>query len=256
MAGLFTFSSFAQFPTLQHGVATAEFGNMSFNWGDYQSVRKNRKQFFAALGVPENRVVVASLLHETTVFDAIMADGGSGIVEPGDSVEADILVTAEPGTFLFMVVADCLALFLLEPEKQVCALVHAGWRGVEADAPRVAIRYLHEQYGCDPANLWVGMSPAIQADSFRFPSKDVEQHQMANWKPYLKTENGMTAIDFVQYAFDQMVATGIPKKQIENSGTDTKTDQRFYSHRRSVEQKLPEARFGCLIGFKNTGLTH
>lgn len=251
MADLFQFSTF-NYRNLIHGIATADFGNMSFNWGDYQSVRHNRKQFFEALQADESHVTVASLVHGATVREVTAAELGRGIVNPEESLEADILVTAQPDTYLFMVVADCLALFLFEPEKQVCALAHAGWRGVEAGVPQVAVRYLQQQHGCDPGKLWIGMSPAIQSGSFCFPSKDVEQHQTPNWKPYLKIEGAMTKIDFVQYAFDQVAEAGIPEKQIENPGIDTKTDYRFFSHRRSVEQQLPESRFGCLIGFKNS----
>ncbi len=253
MAGLFQFSSFAQFPSVVHGVATADFGNMSFNWGEHDQVRTNRKSFFDALQVEEQSVVVASLVHGNGVIDVVASDRGRGVAVPKESLEADILVTAEPDTFLFMVMADCLALFLIEPEKRVSALVHAGWRGVDARAPQVAIRYLEERYGCQPAELWVGLGPAVQADSFCFPTQEIEQRHLPNWRPYLKTNGYLTKIDFVGYARDQLIEGGIPAAQIENSGIDTRTDRRFFSHRRSVETQEPEARFGCLIGFHSEG---
>ncbi len=253
MADLFHFNKLDQQPNLVHGVATAEFGNMSFNWGDYQTVRDNRKRFFDALQVDEPRVTVASLVHGATVSEVTAAEWGWGIVNPEESLEADILVTAQPDTFLFMVVADCLALFLFEPDKQVCALVHAGWRGVEARAPEVAIRYLIEKHGCRPERILAGMSPAIQAKSFSFPTENVEQNNLPNWAPYLKVVGNETQIDFTGYAYQQLLDSGLNSENIERSTVDTKTDPRFFSHRRSVEQQLPEARFGCLIGFKNSG---
>lgn len=248
--GVVRFANLSQFPNLVHGVATADFGNMSFNWGDYSAVRHNRKRFFDSLDVPEENVAVASLVHGQTVIDVTEALHGRGVAKPEESLKADILITNEPDTFLFMVVADCLALFLFEPEKRVCALAHAGWKGVEARVPEVVVHTLVDRYQCDTKKILVGMSPARQAVSSRFPTQDVIQKQLPGWEPYLKEIGGETEADFVAYAYDQLITTGIEPSNIERSPVDTKTDRRFFSHRRSVETNEPEARFGCLIGFR------
>lgn len=247
------FSTLSQYPELVHGVATADFGNMSFNWGRYDEVRANRKQFFDSLGVSEENVAVASLIHGNTIRGVTTAERGRGIIKPEESLEADILITAEPDTFLFMVVADCLALFLFEPEKQVCALAHAGWKGVEARVPETVVQVMADRFGCDRTKILVGMSPARQAASSRFPTEQVAQKQMPGWEPYLREVNNETEVDFVQYAYDQFVAVGVETDNIERSLADTKTDHRFFSHRRSIETNEPEARFGCLIGFTALG---
>lgn len=244
------FANLAGFPNLVHGIATAGYGNMSFNWGPYQEVRTNRHRFFEALGVPDEQVVVASLVHGTTVHQVTQADQGNGVVKPEESVEADILITNQPETFLFMVVADCLALFLFEPEKRVCALAHAGWKGVDGQVPRVVVNHMVKHYGCDRGKILVALSPARQAVSSRFPTKDVTQHQLPGWEPYLKEVGDQTEVDFVTYAYDQFLTAGVPAENIERSSVDTRTDPDFFSHRRSVEDHEPEARFGCLIGLK------
>jgi YfiH family protein len=244
------FENLSQYPALVHGIATSSFGNMSFNWGEYEEVRANRQRFFDALSVPANQVVVASLVHGTTVRDVSEADRGSGIAKPEESLEADILVTNKPDTFLFMVVADCLALFLFEPDKQVCALAHAGWRGVDQQVPKITINHMVKQCGCDPAKIRVAFSPARQAVSSRFPTKDVTQRQLPGWEPYLKEVGDQTEVDFIGYAYDQFLASGVSPDHIERSPIDTRTSSDFFSHRRSVEDHEPEARFGCLIGFR------
>ena len=45
---------------------------------------------------------------------------------------ADALVTADPGTVLAILVADCVPIVLYDPPAHVLACVHAGWRGTVA----------------------------------------------------------------------------------------------------------------------------
>ena len=232
-----------------HGVATTDFGNMSFRYGEYDEVRANRKRFFDDLGILERDVVVAQLEHGKFIVDVTEADRGMGIAVPEDSLLCDVLVTAKPDTFLFIVVADCMALLFFDPVRQVCALAHAGWRGVEAKVPQVTVAHLQEKYGCDPRHIFVGISPSLKADSAKF--KEMEQAKLPGWEPYVYKEGEFYHADISRYAYDQLVSAGIPKGNIEQLDIDTRVDKRFFSHRRSDEEGLPEGRFGVLVGIKS-----
>lgn len=246
MPNVFQFGHFQQFPELVHGVSTVEFGNMSFNWGEDADVKQNRNQFFTTLNVAPEQVVVASLLHGATVVNIEPEDRGKGIVNREDSVRGDSLVTSKPDTFLFLVVADCLALFCYEPVKKVCALAHAGWRGLEAEVPKNTLTHMVKEYGCDAQEIWCGFSP-MQRRS-RNPqvlkSKDF-------WLPYQVKTNDDAYVDLVKAALDQVQGAGVLLEHIEDPGIDTVTDRQFFSHRRSEEAHEPEGRFGCLIGFRS-----
>lgn len=240
------------YPELVHGVSTAEFGNMSYLWGEAAIVRQNRQKFFAALNVHEKNAVVASIVHGHAITDVTEIDRGKGILDPEESIESDILVTDKPDTFLFVIVADCLALLFYEPVKQVCALAHAGWKGVDQEVPRLTVEHMVKKYGCDPKEIRVGFPPALQASSSLFTHpENIKVLDETKWQPYIvKRPEGTYQADWVGFAVNQLFEAGITKEHIENPGIDTRTSPDYFSHRRSVEDEEPEARFGCLIGFR------
>lgn len=249
MSEVTKFKKLSQFPGLLHGIATTEFGNMSFRWDESSQVRSNRATFFDQLDVPEKNVVVASLLHGHTIHAVGEAEHGRGVNSAEDSLEGDILVTNTADTYLFLVVADCLAIFFYDPKHKVVALAHAGWRGVDQEVPRLTVDHLVKKYGSDPAKIVVGLSPALQVRSSIFNNPDdLDVSDRDKWQPYISEIDGHLCVDWIRFAFDQLIGTGVLKTNIENSGIDTLTNEDYFSHRRSAQQKQPEGRFGCLIG--------
>ncbi len=238
------FTNLSQFNGIVHGYSTTEFGNMSFRYSDKDTVIGNRHQFFESLNVNESQIAVTSLVHGNQIIDVTKRDWGRGIEEAETSLEGDVLVTSEPDTNLFMVVADCLALFFYEPDKHVCALAHAGWRGVDLEVPRLTVEYLVKQKGCDPKKLVVGMPPALQKESSIY--QEFEKNADPRWQKYINVDQ----VDWTGYAYDQLLKAGVLEKNIERSTVDTRLDKNYFSHRRSVEENDKEARFGCLIGLK------
>lgn len=244
------FDVFKQFPNLVAAVAKADYGNMSARYGLWHKVRQNRRRFFSDIGVPEEKVVVSSLVHGHKIIEVTDADRGKGIGEPETTLEGDILITDEPDTYLFFVVADCLALFYFEPFKQICALAHAGWRGVDQKVPELTVEYMVRRWGCDRSKIFVAMSPALQCESSR--NEDIEQKDKPGWQAYIKTDTKLGrkvyCVDWTRFAYDQIINSGVKPDNIERSMIDTKTSSDYFSHSRAVESGEPEGRFGCLIG--------
>ncbi len=250
--GFFSYQIFKQFPQIIHGIATADYGNMSFRYGLAEEVRANRQKFFDNLGISEEKVVVAQLEHGTTILDVTEANWGKGIANPEESLVCDALVTEETDVFLFFVVADCLALLFFDPVKQICALAHAGWKGVDQELPRLVVEHLKSRYGSNPADLRVSFSPSLKAKSACFPELEQRSNKARNsgWDKHITGEEGHWCVDTTAFALDQLVGAGVKRENIETDPTDTRTSPDFFSHRRSVEESLPEARFGALIGLQ------
>src|SRR5690606_3759950 len=75
--------------------------------------------------------------------------------------DADGHVTRDPSILLTVSVADCVPVFLVDPEERVVALLHAGWRGVAADILEAGLRALLSTTGGEPAGLYMHLGPAI-----------------------------------------------------------------------------------------------
>ncbi|MEP7022894.1 MAG: polyphenol oxidase family protein [Actinomycetota bacterium] len=142
--------------------------NLGLHVGDTAAaVLENRSRAAAALGARPEDVVWAAQPHCTGAQIVTAADRGRGAGRLEDAVPGvDVLVTADPGTVLAIIVADCVPIVLYDPVAHVLACVHAGWRGTLArvtDAALTAMRSL----GTQPADVLAGVGPAIAADRYQ-----------------------------------------------------------------------------------------
>ncbi len=67
----------------------------------------------------------------------------------------------ETGVLLTVTVADCVPVFLADPDSRAIALLHAGWRGAVAGIMDRGIRALEALRGVSPSGLRVHLGPAI-----------------------------------------------------------------------------------------------
>jgi len=74
----------------------------------------------------------------------------------------DGLITNQAGVSLGIYVADCCAVFLVDPMKHCIGLVHSGRKGTELAIVKRAIRMMGEQFGSAPRDLVVQLSPCIR----------------------------------------------------------------------------------------------
>ena len=74
--------------------------------------------------------------------------------------EADASVATAPGFLLGIKTADCLPVLLVDPERQLVAAAHAGWRGTAKGVARRAVEAL-EGRGSRPGDLVAALGPGI-----------------------------------------------------------------------------------------------
>jgi len=74
----------------------------------------------------------------------------------------DGLVTNRPGVCLGIHVADCCAVYLLDPPTRSIGLVHSGRKGTDLGAVPAAIRKMQSEFGCDPRGMVAQLSPCIR----------------------------------------------------------------------------------------------
>ncbi|MGD8866649.1 MAG: polyphenol oxidase family protein [Gemmatimonadales bacterium] len=85
-----------------------------------------------------------------------------GTLTPGAHMlgEADALVTRERGVLLAVTVADCVPVFVVDPESRQLGLAHAGWRGTAAGVVEGTLQALYNR-GSRMSSLHVHLGPAI-----------------------------------------------------------------------------------------------
>ena len=120
------------------------------------------------------------------------------------SAQVDALVTRDPNVLLGIHVADCCAVFLVDPARGTIGLVHSGRKGTELNVVGAAVLKMATEFGTDPADLVAQLSPCIRPPEYE--------------------------VDFASEIIRELKQAGV--NRVFDSGENTATDlERFYSYR-------------------------
>jgi len=140
------------------------------------------------------------------VHGASVAEVGKKELTKGPMRGVDGLICNEPGVLLGIYVADCCAIFLVDPEAGSIGLVHSGKRGSEENIVGAAIQMMIEHHGADPKRMLVQLSPCIRPPAYE--------------------------VDFAAQIRAGAIHAGVPESQVFDEGQCTSSDlSRFYSYR-------------------------
>jgi hypothetical protein len=226
--------------TTRHGgVSAGRYAtlNLSFAVGDdAANVRENRRRVAAALGAPLDAFVFAAQVHGHRVAVVSAADRGRGALAADDAIgPADALVTAEPGTVLAILVADCVPIILYDPATHVLACVHAGWRGTVARTAQAALTAMRS-LGTRPRDVLAGIGPSIAPGAYQVGEEVADAARDAFGE---RAQTLLRPAGPGRWLFDLPAANrralrtgGVPDSQIHTAATPTGPDPGlFFSHR-------------------------
>ena len=80
-----------------------------------------------------------------------------------DSGPADGHATSAAGVLLAVTVADCVPIYVVDPERRVVALLHAGWRVIASGIMASGVETLARRFDTRPAHLHVHPRPGYLA---------------------------------------------------------------------------------------------
>jgi copper oxidase (laccase) domain-containing protein len=150
---------------------------------------------FTAQQIHKNKVAVV----DRAVVSAVPS-GLDGQEFPG----RDGIITNQSGIALGIYVADCCAVYIVDPKTPAIGLVHSGRKGTELGVVTNTLRKMIEHFGSDPANMIVQFSPCIRPPHYE--------------------------IDFANEIIQQCHALGV--QHIYDSGICTACNlDRYYSYR-------------------------
>lgn len=150
-------------------------------------------------------------------------------------LEADAIISSQPGVVIAVRTADCVPILLAGPGG--VAAIHAGWRGTAADVTRAGVRALCAATGCVPSDLRAAIGPCISGAEYEV-GRDVvlacERVAPADagraW--HSVGPNGRDHVDLAILNANILLDLGV---QVDVLGICTVTDGRFWSYRRDGE---------------------
>jgi polyphenol oxidase len=195
--------------------------NLSFAVGDEPAaVEENRRRFFASAGVPMEGLVFQKQVHSDTV---------RYVSTPGVLESTDGTCTSTPGVFLCVTVADCVPVFLFDPQAPAVGVIHAGWRGTVAGIAQKGVETMARELGAVPARMkaWIGPSAGVCCYAVgdevvsRLPASCVHE------------AGGEKKADLKESNRQQLMIAGLPEESITVDPACTICGSALYhSHRR------------------------
>ena len=75
--------------------------------------------------------------------------------------QADAMITDVPGMGLMIKQADCQAVILFDPRKNVIANVHCGWRGNVKNILGRVVHLMEQRFHCKAEDLVAAIGPSL-----------------------------------------------------------------------------------------------
>lgn len=243
----FKFSIFSVFSELVQGVSNRSFGNMKFGRWEESEIIKNRQQFLNFLNIEMANSVFPRQIHSANVTIVSSKDRRRGSIEPKTAIPAtDGLITQEKNLFLSVTVADCLPVLIYDPILKICAVIHAGWRGIIGQIMPQAVGKF-KNFGSDPHNLVVGIGPGICQKHF-VCKKDVLSFFLDSYPSATMVRNNDGYVDLKKAVLIDLKKHGLSQNNIEISSICTVCENGTYGSFRKEKENAPHSM--AVIGVK------
>jgi len=224
------------FCTRHQGVSQGPYAGLNMSpleGDDPENIRTNWQLLSRAFAIPEERFFRLHQVHG----DGILVLNGTHSRSPFHDLPAyDAIVTNQPGQALCIRTADCVPVFLVDPEKGIIANIHAGWKGTSLNIAGKVVRTMRERFGSRVEQLVGVIGPAIGPCCYEVDEPVVRaigswgRHQ-AVCCPSVSESRWM--LDLPAINREQLVRSGIPagNMTVMNLCTSCREDL-FFSHRR------------------------
>ena len=199
---------------VEMGISDIHDGSMRFlGEGSEEEVIKRQESLGKIIGLNGNKIARLRTVYdgrdEYTFYTEINDNLPEYVITNSEKLipVTDGLVTKRKDVGLLLPLADCVGAVVFDTKKGILGLLHAGRHNVEQRGPEKFIKFLCDDYECNPSDLKVYFSPCAQ---------NYQIHALDNQK-------------MADAVFEQLVKAGVLPENIENPGIDTVTDDNYPS---------------------------
>lgn len=234
-ASLKEFEQYSQFQNLPQNI-TAIFTNRKLNLGfqnqTESQIKKNRQIILSKLDLKLEELICAKQIHCDNVSLVGKQDKGRGAVKYQDAIaDTDAFITKEKNLAISIFIADCLPIFIIDKEKNIIALVHAGWRSTKKSLVKKTIFIMQQLFESNPKDIIVLFGPSIRKCCYQVGKEFLEYFKREIYK-----ENNKIYLDLIGVNYLQLKEVGVIDENIFDSEICTSCqNDKFFSYRREKE---------------------
>ncbi|MDP4238695.1 MAG: peptidoglycan editing factor PgeF [Bacteroidota bacterium] len=234
------YKEIAHFCTDREGGASA--GNYaSFNLSPFsgdqpEDFNRNKSILSKQLGINTDKLIIPFQTHGSEILeidDSFLQLSNNERSRALNGIDA--LFTRLKSICIGVTTADCVPLLFYDPDKEVIAVAHAGWRGTCARIAEKTIRTLIKECNCEPSSIRVAIGPSISANAYEVGKDVVDCFEEAGFdlSKVVTTNNQSCYLDLWKANQLPLEKAGVLSEHIEVSGICTFTEhERYFSARR------------------------
>ena len=178
-----------------------------------------RKLLSSLINLDPNKIVSPQQLHssEVKVVDV-----------PGKIPFTDAIISTSKSVVLSIQVADCIPLYLADPDNNVIGIVHAGWRGIEKGIVANSINKMIT-LGADNNRIIAYIGPSIQKCCFEI-GPEVAKKFPINFQ--INSSYDRSFLDLQKLTINLLINNSILYNNIISSNECTKCNSdKYFSYR-------------------------
>jgi polyphenol oxidase len=215
------YSLLRKFSHLKAFTTTREdFGDTTVRFQGSRNHQGHLKRLSGLLHIPPANMIFPVQCHTSNI--AIIKNNSTEGLS-----DIDALITGEAGLCLCIQTADCVPVLLYDPLRRVAGAVHAGWRGTLANITANTVQRMATEFSTSPANIHAVIGPSIGPTVYETGDEvaGLFMEQNGNWKEFMQRKNrAKFHINLQKANVLQLISSGVPSDQIENSGYCTYSD--------------------------------
>jgi polyphenol oxidase len=214
-------------------LSTRSAGSMRYEPGVLNATRVN---WLRSVGFDPDSVLALPLVHSRKVYKA-------GVPADLAGLEGDGIVTDNPDACAVLTVADCMPIFLFDPDSGAFGILHSGWKGTGILAG--ACRLMAAEFGTRASRLSVLFGPRVGVCCYPVDEERARLFSDEFGSSAVVHGNGQPRLDLV--AANLALADSLGISSVTISDACTSCDTELGSYRR--EGPLEFTRMAAAIGY-------
>lgn len=188
-------------------------------WGNYRKLAEQ-------LGISERKLITAEQVHG---IDYKWVTRGA----PLSIKNVDALISQDNAA-LGIITADCLPIFMYEPNSCTVAAIHSGWRGTYSEITLNVLNSIAEKTEADFRDFIVSIGPGICGKCYNVSPELYEKFKMK----FGNVGEEQYQINLRSIIYRTLIQSGLKKENIENIDLCTfEGKKEFFSFRRNKTEK-------------------
>ncbi len=213
------------------GMTLKSAGSMRFRWNEKNPVRES---FLSSLAGNGHEICAVELIHSKTVFAVDSS-------EELENCQGDGIITQNKSLIPVVTVADCMPIFIYEPETGVFGMLHSGWKGT--GIVQNAIELAGKMYGARIENFCVVMGPHIRECCYTVDEERAKYFRV-NFTPdcvsRVSKDSSSWSLSLLKANLAVLRELGIDEDSIVSYSDCTSCSEMFGSFRRETSSLPPD----------------